>query len=460
MKKVSGLSWSFLGTGITQVMSFFLSVYLTRKISPDIFGIYALAFSVVSLTSILSDTGFTASLIQTKDRHQSDYNAVYTLVTITSLVVYSVFAITILGYCLLYNQSFVLLPFLALGLKPIISSQYIVRRAEFWIRFDTKTIVFANILAFLIAACFAVLMIFLNNYLAALILNILVYEIVVACYFKMTSTLNLRFTRQKLKFHFSFATRLVASKAIDVIYKESSSLIIAANMNLSQLGYFHRANALRNMASNTITGSIQTVSSPALVEARNNDVILHRKFVTYLNIAVLLSFPITLILVNYPNEIIHWIYGSNWIASAKPLASLSMVGFLYVLNTFNLNLFSTYRIPGKLVKIEIFKKTIFLLCLVFARIQTIESLANTLLVLTLADYLITSLAVKKYIGWFPQITYNRSTFLILFYATLSFVCVKYCLSLTGIIGLLMYISFYFILLAFSYVKKIIGFDLD
>ena len=66
-KALSSIAWSGSIQISSQVLNFLLGIVLARLLSPEVFGLMAmlLVFSIVS--QLLSDFGFSASLIQKKE---------------------------------------------------------------------------------------------------------------------------------------------------------------------------------------------------------------------------------------------------------------------------------------------------------------------------------------------------------------------------------------------------------
>jgi len=78
-KSVYGVFWNYTSFGLGKALVFITTAILARLLTPDDFGLVALATLAVSYLSILKDLGLGAALIQRRDNVEEAANTVFTL---------------------------------------------------------------------------------------------------------------------------------------------------------------------------------------------------------------------------------------------------------------------------------------------------------------------------------------------------------------------------------------------
>ena len=74
---IGGLFWKFGERIMTQGVSFVVSLILARILSPDDYGVIALAMTFMSLAAVFINSGFATALIQKKDADSTDFSTIF-----------------------------------------------------------------------------------------------------------------------------------------------------------------------------------------------------------------------------------------------------------------------------------------------------------------------------------------------------------------------------------------------
>ncbi|MFM7667012.1 MAG: oligosaccharide flippase family protein, partial [Bacteroidota bacterium] len=76
-KTIKAFTWDFFGRILTQISSFVVSIFLARLLSPEEFGLVAMALAFISISSVFIDIGFSAALIQKQDATDKTYSSIF-----------------------------------------------------------------------------------------------------------------------------------------------------------------------------------------------------------------------------------------------------------------------------------------------------------------------------------------------------------------------------------------------
>ena len=87
---MSGVFWQFMQKFIGQLLGFVVTVILARLLTPDDYGVVALACMFNILVGIFVSGSMDSALIQKKDADELDYNTTFYSSLFMSFVVYAV----------------------------------------------------------------------------------------------------------------------------------------------------------------------------------------------------------------------------------------------------------------------------------------------------------------------------------------------------------------------------------
>ena len=76
-KATSAVIWNLSGTLLKQGVTFVISIFLARLLSPEDFGLVGMATVFIAVTQSFTDFGMTSGLIQKKDPTEVQYSTVF-----------------------------------------------------------------------------------------------------------------------------------------------------------------------------------------------------------------------------------------------------------------------------------------------------------------------------------------------------------------------------------------------
>ena len=80
------------------------------------------------------------------------------------------------------------------------------------------------------------------------------------------------FSLEKLKYHYSFGSKLILAGLIDQVFNNSYNILIGKFFPLNMLGYFERSKQLNEFPATAITSVIGKVSYPMLSEIQDDKI--------------------------------------------------------------------------------------------------------------------------------------------------------------------------------------------
>lgn len=157
-KTINGFIWQFAQKILAQLLSFVITIILARLLTPEDYGVVALACMFNVLVGIFVSGSMDAALVQKKDADDLDYNTVFFSSLFMSFVIYGVIYFGSPYFAEIYHNHQIcsIMRVLALtmpiGAFTMVQSAIVTRRMEF------KKFFFVGIIGQVISAAIGITM--------------------------------------------------------------------------------------------------------------------------------------------------------------------------------------------------------------------------------------------------------------------------------------------------------------
>jgi teichuronic acid exporter len=357
-KTIRGLAWFFLDQAGSQFISFVITLLLARMLSPEQFGLIAMASVVIAITRIFIDSGLRDSLIQKQTCTQVDYSTVFyfNMVVSIGLFIFIFFIAPFVARFFGYEELTSIIR--VLGLKPFLYSFTVVQTAI--IHKDLRFSMLAKIRlpSYLISGVTGLILAWYNYGVWALvaqtILETLFFNVLLWSWNRWRPSLV--FDKALFKFHWQHGSRLLIVSAVGAIYRNIFSLIIGKFFSAGQLGFYSRADSFKSITLNNTVGLVQTVSYPVLARLQNDHGLLKTTYRKILQGTLLVLLPIVAFFVMGAKSIITILLTDKWLPAAPILVVLMMAMVFSPFNSINLNILKVKRRTDLLLRVDIINK--------------------------------------------------------------------------------------------------------
>jgi O-antigen/teichoic acid export membrane protein len=177
---------------------------------------------------------------------------------------------------------------------------------------------------------------------------------------------KLLFSFSRVKNLFSFGWKLLASSLLNVFYLEIRTLFIGRLFSSSALGFYNRGEQFPKLIVNNINGSIQSVMLPALSAYQNNrkraKEMMRRAIVT----SSFLIFPMMIGMAVIAEPLVRIVLTEKWLPAVPFLQIFSISYALIPIHTANLQAINAMGRSDIFLKLEIIKKGIGIVVLIFS----------------------------------------------------------------------------------------------
>jgi O-antigen/teichoic acid export membrane protein len=304
------------------------TVILARLLTPSQFGIFGIAFLILGILEMITETGVNVVLIQ-QDKKIDDYINTGWIVSIVRGIIISILIIIFTPLIVTFFNSpesknilylTALIPLLRGFINPAVI-QY-QKNLEFGNEFKFRSvIVFVEVTASVIIA------------LITKSENALVWGMAFAVIAEIIMSFTIIKPRPKLKFDFvklknmiNLGKWITGAKVFDYLFTHLDDIVVGKLLGAYSLGIYQQSYRITSLPVIEISESFQRVTFPHYSKMIENKESIKSTYLKTLTYTVCLVVPFALILYLFPTEIIMLVYGSGWLSAVPVIKVLAIFG--------------------------------------------------------------------------------------------------------------------------------------
>jgi len=259
------------------------------------------------------------------------------------------------------------------------------------------------------------------------------------------------FDKGVFKHHFNYGYKLTLSGILNAIFLNAYTIIIGKYFSAIQLGFYNRADSLKQFPVNNISGVVNRIAFPLFAEIKNDNERLKKVYKRLMKLVVFIITPTLIFMAVLAKPMFVFLFTDKWLEAVPYFQILCFNGILEPVHTYNLNILTVKGRSDLYLKLEVVKKLFILLVVLISFSFGIYGLLYGSVVLSVVFFIINSHSSGKFINYsaweqvkdlFPIIVSALFSGLII-YVTDYFILNKIPyhlirLILNGIIGLLVY----------------------
>lgn len=411
--------WDFVGRIGNYVVTFVVSVVLTRLLVPAEFGAFGIIIAVTVFSWVVLDFGFRSAVVQTETISQTQLSSVFFVNLAIGIGL--MLALILVGPIV---ESFYEIPHLAsyfIGISPVffMNGLLVVPSALVQRELKLKQMSIFSVVGSVVAGAISVTLALRGFGVWSLIVSNLTstFTTLVACYTISRWRPTMEFDLASIKSLFSFGWRMFLSSLLDVSFSRADVFIIGKLFDVGSLGFYTRALSLDQQVRMFSVSTIVTVMLPLFSRHQNDLGRLKEIYYRALNFVSFAVFAASGLLVVIAPDLFLVLFTEKWIVSAGYFQIMSISSAAYPLSYVMLNLISGRGNSKALLRLEMFKK----LLLVPAYLTFIVGGIYTFLIVIGSIYVVSLIVNMVFVDKELDEPVRKQLFVVLTYAAMSFV---------------------------------------
>ena len=398
---LKNIFWSFAQQFSNQIIGFAITIVLARLLDPFDFGLMGMIYFIVTIGNVLIDSGFSYSLIRTKEADEKDYSTIF-YTNILLGICFTLFSIAIaplvadfyeqpsLVYIIrVFSVTFIITAFSS------VQQTYLIKT----LKFKTLAIislvssVFGGVIGFILASNkFGVWSIVWTSISSVGVTALLLW-------FCSSWKPRKFFDVRLLKKHFNFGYKLTLTNMSDAVFRNAYNIVIGKIYDPNIVGYYSRADSLKKIAVFTVISATNKVTYPLLSSIQDDEIEFRKNYVTIIRVVSFVVTPFLLLLCVFAEPIILILLTDKWAQVIPYFQIVCLSGLLYPMSSFNVNALSVKGRSDLVLKLEIINKAILILLISMALNYSIFVLLASVIIFSISEYVIDIFASQKVINY-------------------------------------------------------------
>lgn len=332
----SGVFYTAIAKYSGIVVSLLITAILARLLSPDEFGIVAIATIIITFFNLFTDMGISPAIIQNKELTTKELSEIFSFTVWAGFLLAFCFFLCSWGIAAFYNNSQLILLCQLLSINLLFAAITIVPNALLYKNKEFKFIAWRSLSIQVASGIISIIVALQGGGLYALIISPIISSALLFVLSIRKYPQKVQFTLgiQSLKKIFKYSAYQFLFNVINYFSRNLDKLLIGKYMNMNQLGYYEKSYRLMMLPLQNITQVITPVMHPIFSDFQNNLTKLASSYERIIRLLAFIGFPLSILLFFISDELILILFGEQWNASIPVFRILSLsVGIQIILSS-------------------------------------------------------------------------------------------------------------------------------
>lgn len=373
---ISGVKWGLLQKCTLQPLQFVYGIIIARLITPAEFGILGLTGIFFAVAGTLATAGLGSALIRKQDRTEADCSTMFWFNWGMSCLMGAILFSAAPWFAEWYHQPELLWLTRVSALLMTITCTGSVHWSLYSARRDFKTPAIINMVTAILSMPICATLAYLGfSIWSVVIANVSTSLVSLAAVWICSPWKpRLMWSNDSFKQLFSFGSKLAAASLLHTLYTQSRTFIIGKFYSPAQLGYYGKGAHMAQMAPMTIEQMLGSVTYPILSTLQHDDDRLNLIYKKYIQIT---SLPIiwgVFTVAALAEPLVGFLYGDDWLPAAHFTQIVCFSWYCVHVSTINLNLLKVKGRTDIMLYLQIVKKTLAILAMIYAATISVEAI--------------------------------------------------------------------------------------
>lgn len=337
-KAAASMVWTAFSKYSHMIIQFVSGIILARLLTPHDYGCIGMLSIFMALAEAFIDGGFGSALIQKKKPTQEDYSTIFFWNLGMATLMYAILFISAPAIARFYDIP-LLCPVLRVqALVLFIYAFNIIQKNQLRKTLNFKVLAVVSVSTSLLALGVTIYMAYSGFGVWALVAqNLIVAAIPAIVYwFYMKWRPIWTFSWKSFKELFSFGFYMFLTHLVNTFSVKIQGLLIGRVYNSTTMGYYSKAVATENLASQSIASVMTQVTYPLYAQIQDDKVALANVIKRLTMTTAYITFPLMFILLLTAKPIFVLLYSDRWLQSVPYFQVLCVAGLAFCLQSINL----------------------------------------------------------------------------------------------------------------------------
>lgn len=326
-KVMSGLAWSAAGRLLAQLVTWCITLVIIRLLSPEDYGLMALAGVFVAFLALLNEMGLGAAIVQRKDIDIQMLRPLFGLVLLVSALFYFILFFSATLIADFYNDPRLVLLVKVLSLEFIINAFAVIPKSQLLRDMKFRQIAIVDFTSAISGSVITLVLALMGYGIWALVFGTLIIRTVATLGYNITNPLMHlpKISMKGMKYFVVFGGYVTFGRIFWFFYSNSDALIIGKILGKELLGYYSIGLMLATLPMEKVSGIINQVAFPAFTSIQSDIDMVGRHFLKAIRIMSFIAFPVLWGISSISTEIILVFLGEKWLQAVVPMQIIAII---------------------------------------------------------------------------------------------------------------------------------------
>lgn len=365
---VHGVKWSAVSSIGIVLSQFTLGVVLARLLSPDDYGLVAMVLVLILYANLLVNFGLEAVMIQRQNIGQRELSGIFWVNCFLGFILMLSFLLMAPWISLFYGTD---LNDIIFALAPIVWMHGfgISHRSVLQKKIHLRPIAIAEVSSVIISTLIAIIMAFRGFGVWSLVAQSILKAMIGNCLLIISSRWSptLEFSWKGMRSLFGFSSVILTNNLAEGAASNIDRIIIGKATGSSELGAYEKAKQLMLLPTQLVSGILTKTMLPTLSLLQSKPERYARSYLRLFAAVCFVSYPMVFGMNFVADDLIPYIFGSQWTSMVPIFKILSWAGLFTILNILSDNVLISSGNRKGLMRLTFIEKP-FLIALLFVGI--------------------------------------------------------------------------------------------
>ena len=329
-KTISSFLWTSFGTFGSGIIGFLVTIVLARFLTPEDFGIVEIVLSLVVISEVLVDCGFTKAIIREEDVLHKDLSTVFFLNMAIAILLYAVIFLLapILSSVYSAGENFIRI-LRVLSLKIIVDACAVCPTANCNRDMQFNLLAKVSVVSMILAGGGSFVAIYLGMGIWSLVVYYLALSVcktvLIVIFVKWYPRWEFDLLRAKQFVRFGIS--LMVGNIVDRGVTSLESLLVGKAFSKGDLGYFSQARKFDSLIIQNLVGIISKVTYPALSKLSEPEKLVSG-YRDVMGVSIFAITPVAVFMFFNAENVMTVVFGEQWLPAAKYLQMFSVFSMI------------------------------------------------------------------------------------------------------------------------------------
>ncbi|MBS1758117.1 MAG: lipopolysaccharide biosynthesis protein [Bacteroidetes bacterium] len=363
----NNIIWDYIGRFGNYLVSFLISIVLTRLLSAEEFGIMAMVMVIITLASVFLDMGFNRAIIQQQQVTSLQLSTIFYInITISVLLMLICFFMAA-PLAIFYKQPLIKPVFQVVSISFLLNGANLIPSALIYKQLKIRVNSFILLIGSVISGIVGIVMAYSGygvwSLVAQSLLSSFIVLVLTAMYIRWKPTYEFNFSA--IKSLWNYGSRMFASGMLDRLYTRLDSFIIGKLYSAGTLGYYYRAQSMEGFVRTFSAGSLMETLFPYIAKHQHDLAFIKQVFLRYLHFITFVSVGLCSLLFLISKDLFILLFTERWIFAAQLFQLMIIGGIVWPISSLMVNIISGIGNSKAYFRLEVFKKIILLPVYIF-----------------------------------------------------------------------------------------------